>query len=268
MQKADTLLRWFKLAVEDVKGAIKTHDHVYLLSFPKCGRTWLNFMLKEAIQKVDLEQKSLSPSLFIDHDQSAVVYENGKQPDPLNLFTYGKRLRYRGESVLLVVRDPRDVIVSHYHQVTKRSVNPIAFNSLSEFVRDPIYGFDRIIRFYQIWEQNMSVPENFLLVRYEDLSNNGVETLSSVCKFIGLTDFSQAELIEIYENSKPDRMRKLEVSEGKSQKISSRSFGTDQNSLKVRKAKVGSYKEELSAADVEYCNSRMKDVPKVYGYST
>lgn len=267
MQKADTLLRWFKLAVEDVKGAVKTHDHIYLLSFPKCGRTWLNFMLKEAIEKIESKQGTESTALFIDHDQSAVVYENGKQPDPMNLFTYGNRLRYRGESVLLIVRDPRDVIVSHYHQVTKRSVNPIPFNNLSEFVRDPIYGFERIIRFYQIWAHNMNVPENFLLVRYEDLSSNGIDVLDGVCKFIGLEDFSQAELAEIYENSRPDRMRKLEVSEGKSQKISSRSFGTDQNSLKVRKAKVGSYKEELSAADIEYCNSKMCGIPEVYGYS-
>ena len=43
-------------------------------------------------------------------------------------------------------------------------------------------------------------------------------------------------------------------------------FGKNINSLKVRKAKIGGYKSELSQEDIEYCENLMKDLPENYQY--
>ena len=47
-----------------------------------------------------------------------------------------------------------------------------------------------------------------------------------------------------------------------------RVFGSDRNSLKVRRAQSGSYRDELSEEDIKYCNELMRKLPSIYGYST
>ena len=65
-------------------------------------------------------QKTSNKNLFIEytHDMSEIIIENGYRQDPTILFRFDDRLRYRRSKVIFLVRDPRDVIVSHFHQVT------------------------------------------------------------------------------------------------------------------------------------------------------
>ena len=58
----------------------------------------------------------------------------------MDVFRYTNRFRYRRSKVIFLVRDPRDVVVSHFYQVTKRSKNPFVFNSITDFVKDDILG--------------------------------------------------------------------------------------------------------------------------------
>ena len=44
------------------------------------------------------------------------------------------------------------------------------------------------------------------------------------------------------------------------------SFGTELNSLKVRKAKVGTYKHEMNKDDIDYCNVNLKNLNSFYEY--
>jgi len=250
----------------------------FIVSYPKCGRTWLRFMVSEYFARkvgsdhdrstLDLDTELLNaagiPRLLWTHDDSDILSEDGRRPDPTVLFAYGSRLKYRRNKVLLLVRDPRDAVISYYHQVTKRSAAPMSFTGISEFVRHPLYGIDRIIRFYQVWERNLSVPKRLLLVRYEDMMTDGVESLGKILEFISAQRPSDDLLQDVYDYSQADKMRKLE----KEARVDGmRQFGQERDALKVRRAKIGSYADELADDDIGYCNERMLTMPSCYGYT-
>lgn len=251
----------------------------YLLSYPKCGVTWLKFMLIQALTELNgISDKNLSvdinkittrypqlPLIVWSHDESEIINENGFHPDPNKLFVYPARVKYFRKKVILLVRDPRDTVVSYFHHVTRRSERPMAFDGLSEFIRSPRYGFKRILKFYEIWHHNRWLPKDLLILRYEDLVMHGVVFLSRVLRFIGSKENNHKQLERIYNFSKADNMRKLE----KNGKIDGmRNFGNDNNSLKVRKAKIGSYQNEMNESDIAYCNRLMRFLAPIYGYTT
>ena len=160
------------------------------------------------------------------------------------------------------MRDPRDVIVSHYHQITKRAKNPFIFNSISEFVKDDVLGFKRIIHFYNLWQKNKDIPQDLLLVSYENLINNGIQELQKINDFLEI-NISEDSIRDIYEESSASKMREKEINN----KLEGfNDFGKNINQLKVRNAKTGGYKSELSDEDIKYCNSEMRHLNSFFGY--
>ncbi|MDJ0579821.1 sulfotransferase domain-containing protein [Crocosphaera sp.] len=275
-----TQKKWLKYAINDLQEMRRSNGKTtYLVSFPKCGRTWLCFMLSEMIIKAyNLESEKTTvfvdqltkkypslPPIIPTHEDSYLIDERANQNDAEKLFIYGGRLKYLNNRVILLVRDPRDVVVSHYYQITKRVKNcSIQINSLTEFVRHPLYGFERIIRFYQIWNRYRWIHKHLLLIRYEDLVRKGVETLQKVIDFTKLKSIDEDLIRNVYQISEADNMRKMEL-QGQ---IDGMNFlDVDRNSLKVRNAKIGSYLKELSGEDIDYCNALMEKLPRRYGYS-
>ena len=113
-------------------------------------------------------------------------------------------------------------------------------------MKHDILGFKRIIHYYNLWYDNKDVPQNFLLVKYEDLYQNGVEELLRINKFLDL-DVSRENIELVYSNSTADKMRNKELSN----KLDGfNDFGNDRNTLKVRNAKIEGYKNELSVEDM------------------
>lgn len=249
-----------------------------LLSYPKCGATWLRFLLSRYFVKhFDLadewtvETEKLAPAhpevprVRWHHDDGAILLENGTRPDPRALFRYGGRWRYRHAHVALLVRDPRDVVVSYYHQVTKRSERPMHFEGgLSAFVRDPLHGFERVVRYYRLWAGAHFIPRRFLLVRYEGLVHGGPGALGEVVRFFGIEEPRGEALEAAWMEGAAGNMRQLERAGAVH---GMRGFGDDPDALKVRKARIGAWREELPPEDVAYCNERLARVPSMFGYS-
>ena len=76
-------------------------------------------------------------------------------------FNYSKRYKYRRAKVIYLVRDPRDVVVSHFHQITKRSENPFFFKLISSFISDEIIGFNRIVYCFNYGLKTKIFPKIF-----------------------------------------------------------------------------------------------------------
>ena len=250
----------------DIKDFILSYKYpknqYFLVSFPKTGRTWLLHMINQMKELSNQPSDTLDDFIFNEHDSSEIIIENGFRNNPNDIFKYTGRLRYRRSSVIFLVRDPRDVVVSHYHQVTKRAKNPFYFNSISEFVKDDVLGFKRIIHYYNLWFNQKDVPNNFLLLKYEDLLDNGVQTLSGITSFLNIS-ISTNDLQDIYHQSSSDKMRKKEKL---NQLEGFNDFGKRRNQLKVRNARIGGYKSELSEEDILYCNKEMKNLNTYFGY--
>tara|TARA_B100000902_G_scaffold392929_1_gene446209 strand:+ start:57204 stop:57971 length:768 start_codon:yes stop_codon:yes gene_type:complete len=234
----------------------------FLISFPKTGRTWLNYMIKQMLESASFLNKNNHQFIYNEHDTSEVIIENGFRNDPKELFEYNGRNRYRRGRVIFLVRDPRDVIVSHYYQITQRSKNPFKFNSLSDFVKDEIIGFNRIIYFYNLWHSKREIPIEFKLVKYEDLVLDGVNTLEKISDFLNL-DIHIKDLKKIYLMSSAEKMREKELNK---KLDGSNYFGSSLKQLKVRRAKIGSFIDELSDDDIEYCNNKIKNLNPYFNY--
>ena len=99
---------------------------VSIISYPKCGRTWLRVLVGKALceqfgldearlfKTIDLcRAAKLPPTKFV-HDGAGGVagikwYEQERD-----------RSRFEDKKVALLVSDPKDVVVSSYFQATKR----------------------------------------------------------------------------------------------------------------------------------------------------
>lgn len=249
----------------------KTEDiDVFLISFPKCGRTWLRLMLGMAIAKhfnlehpdlisaiVDLQPLARLhpdiPKICVTHDdkplwKKAVMLNESKE-------------EYKNAKVIFLVRDPKDAIVSSYFQKTKRYVGKkhgAYEGELSAYIREEVGSLDSLLAFYNIWAANRHIPKDFLLVRYEDMHVNIQKELQRTLSFIGLNNISDDIIKEAIKFASFDNMRRMEE-EGKLAVRLQPGDSKDPESYKTRKGKVGGYTEYLTQDDIEYINQRMRE---------
>jgi hypothetical protein len=236
---------------------------VYIISYPKSGRTWLRLL----VGKVLCDRFGVDPTHMLDtlrattlafvaptkftHDGSGMR----EQSDLRQLAT--SKQQFRGKKVVLLVREPRDVMVSCYFQATKR-IN-VYEGSISDFVRSEQYGIERCVKFYSIWSQNRHVPAEFLIVRYEDMHANPQAVLKSVLDFMSVCGVSQQMLRDAIEFGRFDNMKKLEATGHFKRQVLTPGNAKDGESFKVRRGKVGGYADYLSPDDCQYLTQVITD---------
>lgn len=260
---------------------------VYLLSYPKCGRTWLTLQIGRAIsQHFGLELPNLLklsafgeaipevPLIRLTHDDQP----HRKRPHELS----PTREKLAGKKVILIARDPRDVIVSYYHhkknreplrdfwwfQKKRKETHSRFRGTLAEFLEQDIGGFDTLLRYYAVWEKARQTPASFLMLRYEDMQTDPAGQLRRVLDFIGLPQITDAEVKEAVEYASFHNMRKIESGEEvKSFKLKAGDVN-DPNSYKVRRGKVGGYRDELTPDQIARLEAKMAAaLPAYYGYT-
>lgn len=229
----------------------------FLVSFPNSGRSWLMYMLNRIFDESKIEDLTIEDT----HDGSEIIIEDGTRNNPNTLFRFTERYRYCRSKVIFLSRDPRDIITSNFHQVTKRAKNPFKFSKKSDFIRHDIYGFNRIICFFNIWFKNKGKPIKFLLVKYENLLL-GTDDIKKIIRFLNIK-VSDELIDKVYNESTALKMR---AKEKNNKLIGFSDFGKDINALKVRNGVKGSYLKELSSEDIIYCNNQMKKLNTFFNY--
>lgn len=243
---------------------------IFLISYPKCGRTWLRLMIGKALAlnfhiedanplRLNRLAKTYSeiPRINIVHD------DNPHWKTPVQLLK--SKEEYRGKKVILLVRDVRDVVVSMYFQVAKRDIG--YRGEISSFLREPTGSLDTILAFYKIWYENLEVPEDVLLVRYEDIHEDAERELRRVLDFIGVSDVSDEAVREAVLFSSFDNMRQMEVNDDLDSGMLRPGNGNDEESFKTRKGKVGGYVEYFNEEDLRYLDEKVTaELPSYFGY--
>lgn len=172
--------------------------------------------------------------------------------------------RYRDKKVVLLVRDPRDVLVSYYFHRTRRIGEE---HELASFIRHPWWGIDRLIAFMNGWYENRDVPLDFFLLRYEDLHRDPTHQLRQLLSFMDLQAVSDVVVKKSVEYASFDNMQKLALSpEMRGSRIAPTN-PRDPESFKVRQGEVGGFRRYLSAADALYLEKRIRcGLPAFFGY--
>ncbi len=265
---------------------IKLPD-IYIISFPKSGRTWLNMLLGKLFEQ-HCGLSNLSPdtllntklfnSLFPDKIPNVVFSHD----DNKNFFLPPRKIKkskrkYKNSKIIFLVRDPRDVLVSSYFEKTKRvklGKREDSFwqkfnGTISDYIYEKKGGFDTIIEFYNLWHKNKNIPQDFLLIRYEDLYNNTLNELNKIINFLNLKDVSEKSKSNAINFASFNNMRKIEEKGGtRSDKLKPADIN-DTASYKTRKGKIGDYKNYFSEQEIKYLNKKMKNnLSSYFGYNT
>ena len=259
----------------------KAHRANFLIiGHPKSGNTWLKVMISRLYQlRYDLPESKLIntdefsrkipeiPSLAATNGYYSYEGEVGKllasgAPDnPL-----------RHKPVLFLARNPIDIAVSWYHQFTKRQSrakqelinhfidHPIDRRTVQmwDFVRHSDIGLPSLIDYQNTWARNVQDLEHGMLARYEDLRAEPVPTLHKIIQLMG-EEFSEDEIRAAVEWGSFDNLQKLETSGTFSQGGMKLVNASDPSTFKVRRGKVGGYRDDFNSQQVAELEALVRD---------
>jgi hypothetical protein len=244
---------------------------VYVLSFPKVGRTWLRVMvgklLAEHYGHEELARGELGedtrripgvPRIIVKHDGAP----HRSAPDEI----HDDKREFADTRVILMVRDPRDTTVSNYFQVTRREGT--FAGDLGAWLEEPRGSVRSMLRYYAVWAKQRHVPRGFLLVRYEDLKADTAGELRRIAEFIGIANVSASAIESAVEYGSFGRMRAREASRPADGTPFAAGKEGDPESFKTRKGKIGGYREYLTAAQVDALDAQIeREFDPYYGYA-
>ncbi len=256
---------------------------IVVVSFGKSGRTWLRVMVSHLFRVMyRLPENAIMgfdnfhnlnravPKIFFTHDNYIKDFTGdftSKKP------FYAKR-------VVLLARDPRDVAVSQFFQwkfrikpskVTINNYPPQGSDiSLFDFVMGDNGGSMKAVTDYlNLWAAEADKVRAFHLLRYEDLRSNTREELRRLLDFMQV-DATDAQVEAAVEYSSYENMKKME-SKQQFRLAGGRMMPRDKDnpdSYKVRRAKVGGYRDYFSDEEVAAIDARLAaDLDPLFRYS-
>lgn len=272
--KANDLERWRRGREDFWK--FKRCNFIFV-SHGKSGRTWVRVMISRYFK---LAHKGIPEGIMFGFDNlhrlNAAV--------PKIFFTHDNYLRrylgnpdsrkdFYGHKTILLIRKPQDVAVSQYFQwkhrmrAYKKSLNNYPAHDADLSVFDVVMhegqGLPRIVAMLNEWTVEKERFQDLLVLRYEDLRCHPERELTRLMSFLGETVDPQL-IKDAVEFSSVENLRKME-----SENHFWRSGGrlkarnsSNPDSFKVRKAKVGGYRdyfddEELARIDA-YVEANLK----------
>lgn len=236
---------------------------VVFASHAKSGRTWLRAMISNVLHRT----RGVPVEELLDFDNfhrldSAIprVFFTSDYNEPTAIRRRLLALA-RERRLLLMVRDPRDIVVSYWHHHRKRSTARVRSRlgmpadlsaiGLADFVRAERYGLPSVIDFLDRWAAVAFAHPRAHLVRYEDLRARPAGELGRVMDFLGLPA-PEADLEAAVAFTAFEALRDKERSGFyRSERLQARD-PDDPESFKVRRGKVGGYRDELPEATVAW----------------
>lgn len=220
-------------------------DALHVVSYPKCGRTWLRVMLDD-----------LGIDALYTHDRSG--FEDHAPIPALD----ADKTKYAGGKVLLMVRDLRDIVVSGYFQVRRRlHLRRADLMSLSDYICDPYYGIEKAICFNLQWFAAAPEMPQLSILRYEDLHGDTGRALAAVVRFAD-RQVSNEAIADVAARWSFVHMQRLEASGGFEARYGNTlvpADPADPESYKVRRGMIEGYVDYLSSDNIDYCDRIMSD---------
>lgn len=213
----------------------KSEDQdVFIVGFPKSGNTLMQHIVGHLFYGIN-ENASRSMINLIAPD----VYANKHyfRFNDLCFFKSHERPNPRYKKVIYVIRDGREALLSYYHML-KNMNKEVSLDDLYKG-RTKIYGglwHEHINE----WEANPYNAE-IIWVKYEDLKNDKMKVLKSLCDFLNISRTEQ-ELDEVIKCTSFNHMKNLE-NRNDWQKMNNKASLSKGNF--VRKGAINSYQTEV-----------------------
>ena len=269
-------------------GIAKRAD-LLIIGHPKSGNTWLKAMLSRLYQvRHGLPEKLMNKS----DEYSRRHPEIPRMAATNGCYSYesavGKALAagtpdnpLKHKTVMLLARNPLDIAVSWYMQFTKRQSarkqelinhnleHPIDRHHVEmwEFVRHSEIGLPFLVDYLNGWAKNIEALPNAAIVRYEDLRLDTANTLARILELMG-ESFTREEIQAVVEWGSFDNLRKLEAEGFFRQGGMTLRNPEDPESFKVRRAKVGGYRDYFIPEQITELETLVNErLSPVFGYT-
>lgn len=267
---------------------------VAIVSFGKSGRTWLRVLMSRYYQIVfGVPERMLLgfenyhrrhpaiPRIFFTHDNYIKDYYEkdsgpGNEAVPLE-----SKAPFYGKKVVLLVRNPKDIAVSQYFQwkhrmrPAKKRLNRYPSHGAQvspfEFVMDPECGLPAIIAYLNLWARESDRVESLMVVRYEDMRSDPEDVLRRVMEFANGKAADTEAVASAVDYASLENMRRLEEKSvfwlaGSRMRPGKKG---DPDSYKVRRAKVGGYRDYFDDAEIACIDELVsKELSPFFGYES
>jgi len=247
-----------------------------LASYPKSGRTWLRFILAQYFlasrEYSPITMQSMftfAPNFDLDPMRGipAFVRRSEEASFPLIPSTH---LRFKPTlpsrlPVIFLIRDPRAVLTSDYHHVTRHKMS--FRGSIDDFLVDEDRGLPHYIKYMNSWAAGLTRHDHHIIY-YEDLLDNTESEVEKMLRFLDEPVNHQA-LRYAVDNSSFEKLKALELAQG----IPGHDYDrSDADALRIRKGQSDSFREELTIEQQKFiedsCKSQMNKrmLPKLERY--
>ncbi|WP_255348283.1 sulfotransferase domain-containing protein [Halothece sp. PCC 7418] len=179
-------------------------DDTFLVSYPKSGNTWVRYLIGNYISN---NQCNLTNhNLLVPDIHTQKNWDKIKRPRCIKSH---KPFTNQYKKVIYLVRDGRSVAVSYYFHCLK-------FNQISQNMsfQEYLERFnDGSLDSYSTWSNHVfswldNAPEDFLLVRYEDLKADTSQEFSRILSFMKFP-LQEEKLKQAIEASRMTNMKKV-----------------------------------------------------------
>ena len=251
--------------LEDIHNMILHKNDILLVSYPRSGNTWLQRIMlalkegsteqfenfKEIPYLVRLNKCPFLEAKFVDNFYGYLAAEENSTKSYRLMKSHLPHWlapRSGKGKIIIITRDPKDVLNSYYHfhhnnilyGPDLNSVDPDVFYQM--FISGQcVYG--DWVEWHKSWID--ATDKNTLWIHYEDLLNKFDETIYKIAKFINV-EVSPEFLTKIKEVASFNRMKKDIVIE----------IVTDH----VRKGVIGDHVNLLDKNKITFLNEKCKDI--------
>lgn len=217
-----------------------------LCSFPRSGRAWtlticgtLNSLLPNGLKVRHTHDKAT--------DRTYSQYRSDKSG-------------FADHRVVLIIRDPRDVCVSHWHLLKFRARRePARSMDLFDWVMESKHGLNFVIQFLNDWSSaiDSGVVEDIAVFRYEDLKRYPHRMVRRIALAFGVPrEHLGLNLIHrVVEETTLEKIR---------EKFRHSNHEEDQRMWSARRGEVGAWREYFTEDQAEKIDARIRS--KLVGF--
>ncbi len=208
----------------------------YVVSLPRSGRVWTRSIFR-----------------MMGYEERILFSHDGFDYDDMEGYKSNKR-QYRETLVALLVRDPRDALVSMWNFCRFRARTE-AFQGMSlwDYTKGHC-GISRVISFLNDWADpgNLHRENSVYILRYEDMKKDIVSTFTRLLEFFSY-EFGNIEWMRSVTPDVVEKVYDLKPS-------------TDSRARHCRRAEVGAWRDYYEADQSAWLTERLRELNPVYNY--